>query len=90
MFSDYDAIDVNSRRMHDIWVKQSGRHDFFNFSDRDPTGFRHLRIEVSRGHPVDEIALRVSLPSSDECNISPERCLKHVPSTVKLSGFLSV
>ena len=62
----------------------------FDFGDRHARGGRHHRIEVARGLPVDQVALRIALPRPDEREVGEQRLLEHVVTAVDLARLLAL
>src|SRR5271170_471358 len=83
-----DAMNVDARCVHMIWIKRAHFDDFFHFCDRDLAGRGHHRIEVHRRVPVDEVAKAVALPSLDERIVADDAFLEDVAAAAKRAGLL--
>ena len=64
--------------MDRLRIERAGRHDLLDFGHRHLAGGRHVRVEVARRAPVDEIAGGVGLPGLDDRDIGPEPGLANI------------
>ena len=66
-----------------VWIDLAGLDHVFDFGNRHLRCRRDHRIEVARGHPVDEVSVRVALPRLDQRQVGDDSALHHVVVAVE-------
>src|SRR5205085_3301349 len=82
-----NAIDVNPGRVNLVWIELAYLDQLLDFSDADIPAGRDHRIEVSRGHSINEIARLIAFPCLHDGELGPNAGLQHVFLVAKLFRF---
>ena len=88
--ADDHAVDVDSRRVHEIGVELADLDQLLDLGDGDAPGGGHHRPKVARGLAKHEVAPAVALPRLDEREVGPQAALEHVHAAVELLDFLAL
>ena len=73
-----------------IGIELAHLDQVLDLGNRDLAGRRHVRIEVARRHPVDEVAGLVALPRLDQRHVGLQRSLQNVFLPVELRDRLAL
>ena len=81
-------------KMPGVWIWSASSSpdldQLLDLGNRDLAGRRHVRIEVARRHPVDEVAGLVALPGLDQSHVGFQRPLQDVLLPVELRDRLAL
>src|SRR5260370_26217080 len=86
----HHAFNKNSGRVDVVGVDSAGLDQMFDLRNGDLCGRRHHRVEVARGLPIDEVALAISFPGMDDCEIGDEATLHNVAFPIEAANFLAL
>src|SRR5260370_14517332 len=86
----HHAFNKNSGRVDVVGVDSAGLDQMFDLRNGDLRGRRHHRVEVARRLPIDEVALAISFPGMDDCEIGDEATLHNVAFPIEAANFLAL
>src|SRR6185503_12951230 len=85
-----DPVHEDAGRDHVVRIDLARLDQLLDLDERHVPRGRGHRVEVSRGHSVDEIPHRVALPGLHEREVAPDRHLEHVLLPVEDARLLAV
>src|SRR3954453_22371987 len=85
----HDALHENARRVNRVGIEFAGYHQHLNFSYRDSAAHGCGGIEVARRLTVDQVPVRIALPSLHQGQVSANPAFENVLVSVEFAMLLA-
>jgi len=69
VLTQYNSLDIVGGKVNLIWIEFALLDNLFDFDDGDSTALGHVRVEVTRGLPEDDVTFLVGNVAFDQSKV---------------------